>query len=125
MAHFYGGIQGTRGDATRQGSKDSGMRVYAQSYDSRVTVDYQCYRPGDEDERNIAHIAISGGWTTYYRTRSISFNVDKVAEALDRNDPKVNAIWDRIVKDFGRLDVEADKALKRIARMEKRTATNA
>ena len=46
MATFYGGISGNRGDATRQGSKDSGMQVYAQSYDSRITVNYGVYQPG-------------------------------------------------------------------------------
>ena len=27
MATFYGGVSGNRGDATRQGSKDSGMAI--------------------------------------------------------------------------------------------------
>lgn len=36
MATFYGMIRGHRGAATRIGSKDSGFKVAAQSYDGSV-----------------------------------------------------------------------------------------
>lgn len=38
MAHFRGTIQGTRGEASRLGSKDSGLTVEAQSWQGKVTV---------------------------------------------------------------------------------------
>lgn len=38
MAALYGSIQGNRGEATRMGSKSSGIRSYVQTWDARVTV---------------------------------------------------------------------------------------
>ena len=38
MAAFYGTVEGNRGVGTRIGSKDSGMKVSAQSYDGSVVV---------------------------------------------------------------------------------------
>ena len=73
-----------------------------------------------DEEQTIAHIAISGGWTTYYRTRSVSFNPDTVAAALDSNDPRMARIWERIQNEFARLDAEAPRALKRIERNNRR-----
>lgn len=114
MATFYGGVSGNRGDATRQGSKDSGMRVYAQSYDSRITVDYGRYQPHDADEeQTIAHVTLGGGWTTYYRDHTLTFNPDVVAEALDTGDERVKRIWERIEREFDRLNTEAPRAIKR------------
>lgn len=36
MAHFYGTLQGNRGEATRSGSKDSGLTAVAASWDGAV-----------------------------------------------------------------------------------------
>jgi hypothetical protein len=36
MAHFYGTLQGCRGEATRCGSKDSGMSTYCASWEGAV-----------------------------------------------------------------------------------------
>ena len=42
MAHFYGTIEGNRGQATRCGSKSSGMTSYAASWAGAVrTVAYE------------------------------------------------------------------------------------
>lgn len=41
MAALYGGIQGNRGEATRTGSANSGIRSYVQTWDARVTVQLQ------------------------------------------------------------------------------------
>lgn len=38
MAHFYGELQGSRGEATRLGSKASGLRTLAASYQGAVSV---------------------------------------------------------------------------------------
>lgn len=39
MAHFYGSIQGARGEATRLGTKGSGLNVMAASWSGRITVE--------------------------------------------------------------------------------------
>lgn len=36
MAHFYGTLQGNRGEATRCGTKQSGIETYAASWDGAV-----------------------------------------------------------------------------------------
>lgn len=38
MAHFYGRIAGARGEATRCGTKASGYRAEAASWEGKVTV---------------------------------------------------------------------------------------
>jgi threonine dehydrogenase-like Zn-dependent dehydrogenase len=96
------------------------MRVYAQSYNSRIGVTYHQYEPFDSDKRTVAHITLGGGWTTYYREHTIVLEPDTVAAALDSGDEKVQAIWKRILKEFDKLDEEAPKALKRVERARKR-----
>lgn len=41
MAHFRGVIQGNRGDASRLGSKDSGMTAHADGWHTGATVRIQ------------------------------------------------------------------------------------
>lgn len=38
MSHFYGTLQGSRGEATRAGSKDSGLTAVAASWEGAVRV---------------------------------------------------------------------------------------
>ncbi len=38
MAHFYGSIQGNRGEATRLGTKNSGLETVAASWEGAVQV---------------------------------------------------------------------------------------
>lgn len=38
MAHFCGTLQGSRGEATRMGTKDSGIETYAASWEGAVRV---------------------------------------------------------------------------------------
>ena len=44
MSHFYGKLQGSRGEATRCGSKKSGMTTHCASYHGAV----RCYAYYDE-----------------------------------------------------------------------------
>jgi len=39
MAHFYGELQGNRGETTRCGTKDSGMYAHIRGWDIGVIVD--------------------------------------------------------------------------------------
>ncbi|MEE8489910.1 MAG: hypothetical protein V3S43_06205 [Acidimicrobiia bacterium] len=38
MAHFYGTLEGNRGEATRCGSKDSGVETYAAGWGGAIRV---------------------------------------------------------------------------------------
>lgn len=42
MAHFLGTIQGARGEASRLGGKDSGLRAVAASWSGSVRVSLSC-----------------------------------------------------------------------------------
>lgn len=41
MSHFYGSMQGNRGAATRQGSKNSGIEAHVRGWNVGVSVDCQ------------------------------------------------------------------------------------
>lgn len=45
MSHFYGTLQGQRGEATRTGSKGSGVTTYAASWSGAIRT--QIYHNGD------------------------------------------------------------------------------
>lgn len=120
MSHFYGGIEGNRGPATRQGSKDSGINAYAQGYHSRITVSYH---HNDHKDCDSASVTFSGGYTTYYRSRSLSFSdIDLVVEALDCGDPKINKMWEQVRATFDKIEAEAPKAIKRQREAREREA---
>ena len=38
MSHFYGTIEGQAGEATRRGSKSSGLSIYAAGWDGAIHV---------------------------------------------------------------------------------------
>ena len=105
MAHFYGGIHGHRGPATRMGSKDSGIEVYAQGYGSRIGVSFHYNR---SEECDAAGINIGGGYTSGAGSKYIGFSdIDLVVEALDCGDPKINKLWEQARAAFDKIEAEA------------------
>lgn len=75
MAQFYASIQGTRGKATRMGSKKSGMDAHIRGWDLGAEV---ALRYDAEKETDILVIRITGGsngshssmhLATVYRTK--------------------------------------------------------
>jgi hypothetical protein len=50
MSHFYGVLQGSRGQATRCGTKNSGVETTAASWDGAIQVDL---RYDEESDKNI------------------------------------------------------------------------
>jgi hypothetical protein len=120
MSHFYAGISGSRGPATRQGTKDSGIDGYVQGYGSRLSVGMHYNR---ETEHDDASIMIGGGYTSNARGRGIFLpDVDSVVHALDSGDPKIARIWDRIQAEFDKLVAEAPTAIVRQERKREREA---
>lgn len=57
MSHFYATIQGSRGEATRTGTKNSGMFAHIRGWNIgvRVELDY------DEEEGDVVKIFLTGG----------------------------------------------------------------
>jgi hypothetical protein len=73
VAHFYGTVQGARGEASRLGNKASGLQAIAASYSGAVEVELQhrdgvdyarvCLRPwmGEGVDRVLFDGPVSGG----------------------------------------------------------------
>lgn len=59
MAHFLGTVQGMRGEASRLGSKNSGMRVRANGWRAGVNVMLYVNEAGED----CARVTITGGST--------------------------------------------------------------
>lgn len=116
MARFYSEIQGARGAANRQGHAGSGIYAWAQGWYTRLTVGF--HADGDTD---AAHFRLGQGPSGNGGTLAFEFtDVDTVSEALASGDPKIDAIRDRIIKEIGKLNDEAPKAIERAKRRRKR-----
>ena len=53
MSHFYGTMQGSRGEATRCGTKNSGMSVCAASWKGAIRTDLFVDGDGDDAYRVV------------------------------------------------------------------------
>jgi hypothetical protein len=120
MSHFYAGISGSRGPATRQGTKDSGISCYVQGYGSRISAGMHYNRT---EERNDASIVLGGGYTSDSGQRAIYLpDIDAITHALDSGDPKIMKIWERIQNEFDKLSSESPSAIVRQERKREREA---
>ena len=61
MASLYGSLQGCRGEATRCGSKSSGVRASVQSWQGSLIS----YMDLDDNENPIITLKTSGGSSSY------------------------------------------------------------
>jgi len=62
MAHFYGEIQGNRGEATRMGTKDSGFRGHIRGWHVGGSVNCHYNESKDRDEVSIYATKGSSGY---------------------------------------------------------------
>ena len=69
MSHFYASIQGSRGEATRQGTKDSGMYGHIRGWDRGVRV--ECVYNSAED-KDVFHVTMTGGSTGRNRSEYLA-----------------------------------------------------
>lgn len=115
MAHFYSGIQGQAGEATRMGSKASGISGYVQSWGARLTVSMDHNSHHDTD---TAHFRLHDGPSNHDGgALSMTFrDATTIVNALGTGDKKINAIRERIYREVERLNEEAPKAVKRAKR---------
>ena len=56
MSHFYGSMQGSRGEVTRQGGKNGGISAHVRGWDFGVRVEMRHI-----DGRDVAVIVLTGG----------------------------------------------------------------
>ena len=66
MSHFYGGVRGGRGEATRCGSKRAGLQAYAKSWLTCVEVHYE-HVDGEDQIRVVARDIDTGSTTVLWR----------------------------------------------------------
>lgn len=114
MSHFYGGIEGNRGPATRQGTTTSGIDGYVQSWMGRISASLT-HDHGDVDQATIR----IGAGPSNGRGGALAIHIDDlttVVNALGCNDPKINAIRKRIYNEIVKLNEEAPAALERAER---------
>jgi len=69
MSHFYADIQGNRGEATRGGSKSSGMCGHIRGWGvgGKVVCNYD-----EEGDRDIVKLFITSGSNGYGNTRLVA-----------------------------------------------------
>lgn len=60
MAHFYGTLEGNRGQATRMGTKASGLSTIAASWEGAVSVEIQHHEETGKDTFTISLIPWHG-----------------------------------------------------------------
>ena len=60
MAHFYGNLKGSRGEATRCGTASSGLTVSARSWGGSITVELE-----ERDGRTFCHLFARDGSGTH------------------------------------------------------------
>lgn len=118
MSHFRGGTQG-RGRATAQlGTKSSGQSAWANTHFSRVEIDMRHRGRDGDDMDDMASITFSDGHGN--GRKALQFNPNAVAMALATDDKKIQAIWDRVEREFNKLDDEAWAAIERVERRKKK-----
>jgi hypothetical protein len=76
MAHFFGSIQGQAGDATRIGSKRSGISAYVQSWTGRITIHMQ---HSEHEDSDIGCVILTPGPQGTGRGIDITGDVDATA----------------------------------------------
>ena len=75
MAHFRSIIRGTRGEASRLGSKQSGMVAHVDGWNSGITV-YATH----EDGKDVFYVHATGGSNGAVPSRRIARIADGIVE---------------------------------------------
>ena len=78
MAKFYGTVQGCRGEATRLGTSNSGMRASVQSYDGSIIT-----RVENVDGENIFSIDTSDDSRSSWGNRKFRGTLEQFNEMMD------------------------------------------
>ena len=58
MGHFYGGVHGNRGETTMLGTKNSGLKAFANGWDIGVDVKLRYDKEKDED---VVYVTLTSG----------------------------------------------------------------
>lgn len=85
MSYFYGRLRGSRGEATRCGSRSSGLRVSANSWNFGLSSSLRVFeRSGELVEVLDVYLTTgSGGTSRFLFSVEVSVNGDKVVRYSD------------------------------------------
>lgn len=72
MAHFYGGIQGNRGEATRLGTKSSGLNGFLNGWNIGINVNLNY---DEEEDTDIVSVYLTHGSTHGNRSDGLSKHI--------------------------------------------------
>ena len=80
MAQFYASIQGNRGEATRMGTKASGIEGHIRGWD--IGVDVRCYV--DTQGRDVVSVRLTGGSNGYREGKCLGNYIRNDAGEIER-----------------------------------------
>lgn len=109
MSEFYARIQGARGEATRCGSKSSGIEATAETWHSVIRAEQHCSSTAASGHE--ASVSVSGKYGGSALT--LRFDADTLYEQSDN--PKVRKALDK-VRDAMRAADEAAQAARKAAK---------
>lgn len=101
MAQFYGTIQGGRGEATRCGTKNSGMRTTCESWST--ILEAQAFHAAGEDHVDV-RLKTKYGNTIF----SAGVNGERLARVKD--DPRVTRALRGLEESFRNVEAAAEHA---------------
>ena len=81
MSTFYGTLQGCRGEATRCGSRASGIKASAQSWDGSIITELSY----TDDDELLVRICVTDGSSSYMSGATWRGTIDELREALQRD----------------------------------------
>lgn len=85
MAHFYGEVRGGRGEATRCGTKKSGLRSRAAGWGLGATV--SMYHSEDEEMDHVSIVIDEGNGNHSGRSVSLSLSERELENIVKNSDP--------------------------------------
>lgn len=80
MSKLYGSLQGNRGEVTKCGSKNSGMRASVQSWDGSLIV----YMDLDDNDKPIITLKTSEGSSGYGNETIFRGSLEELKERLGK-----------------------------------------
>lgn len=114
MAHFYGTLHGRAGEASRLGSKDSGISSSVETWSSSVQSDYQFSRGLDTEVVRVRFGRKSWANTTILDLK----DPDAVVDVM--SDPKMAKLFDQFKVISDKINAELPKAQRRAELARKR-----
>lgn len=105
MAHFYGRLQGQAGEATRTGSKSSGITARGETW--RCSGEVRILTRRDGGDSLMLRFGSKRNADTIFLLR----DPDATAQVMD--DPKIKRLFERVYELSARIEAETPKAQRR------------